>query len=133
MNVTYKTIESTPSILKMILKRNSEIVAHVPYKDSLISIVALDLNKPVGVIITYELNPKELRINHILVTKDFRRKGIATEFLNIIEKQARVKGFEKLSLLVHIHNWTAKHLYTKNGFVEKVRSENWEFLIKLLN
>lgn len=118
MNVTYNTMESSPTVLKMILKRNSEIVAYVPYKNSLISIVALDEDEPVGVIITYDENPKELRINHILVTENFRRKGIATELLNIIEKLAREKGFQKLSLLAHKDNWTAKLLYTKNGFVE---------------
>lgn len=126
-------MESSHSVLKMMLKLNSEIVAYVPHKDSLISIVALDVDKPIGVIITYEQNPTELRINHILVTEDLRRNGIATELLNIIEKLARDKGFEKLSLLVHIDNWTAKLFYTKKGFVEKLRSENWEFWVKLLN
>lgn len=111
MNVTYKTMESSPPVLKTILKRNSEMLAHVPNRYSLASIVALDVDKQVGVIITYERDPNELRINHILVTKDFRRKGIATEFLNIIEKLAREKGFAKLSLLVHIDNWSAKLLY----------------------
>lgn len=133
MNVTYKTMESNPTDLKIFLKRNSELKAHVPNLGTLISVVALHVEKTIGVIITRKRDPEELRIEHILVIEHFRRKCIATELLNIIENLARHRGFKKMSLLVHIDNSSAQLLYTKEGFVKKERSEIWEFWLKHLN
>jgi len=61
----------------------------------------------------------ELNIDSIVVEKQFRNFGIATDLILKAEKLAKEKGIKTLSLEVAKNNITAYLLYKKLGFVER--------------
>lgn len=55
------------------------------------------------------------------VTPAYRNRGIGTSLLAEAEKSCRELGLEKLSLIVFEQNQSAKRLYERFGYVEKIR------------
>ena len=60
--------------------------------------------------------PGSLYICALALFPKFRGRGLGTEMLSIASKQARERGFDKLSLLVFEQNEGAVRLYERNGF-----------------
>lgn len=61
-----------------------------------------------------------LLINAMYVDEEFRRKGIASQFISMAREKARPLGFDKLNLFVLADNRTAQKLYDSHGFrIEK--------------
>jgi len=58
----------------------------------------------------------ELYIGHLAVGEKFRRQGFGLRLLEYSEKEARVQGKSKLTLLTEIENISAQALYNKFGF-----------------
>ena len=64
-----------------------------------------------------EVNNNEIAVLHLLVVnKDFRRKGLATEFLNYIKTELE-RCFKVIHLDALITNLPADRLYRKFGFI----------------
>ncbi len=93
------------------------MVTLVPEENVCISIVAFDEDEPVGVVIAYERDGKELYISYVLVTMNYQRKGIGKKLLEMLENEAMGKCFEKLTLHSYDWNLLAIGLYVKQGFV----------------
>lgn len=53
---------------------------------------------------------------------DYRSKGIGKQLLDLAEKHARERGFNKLSLIVFEENIGAKALYLREGYIEVKRA-----------
>ncbi|MBQ9516667.1 MAG: GNAT family N-acetyltransferase [Eubacterium sp.] len=76
-------------------------------------------NKIIGFAAYYDNAPekKYVYITFIGVSKDFRKKGIASGLLRQIELVAKQKGFRGIKLEVRTDNINAKKFYEKRGFV----------------
>lgn len=134
MDITYETMQSSPTKLRHILRQNPEILVIVPEQHPCYSIVAFNGDKPIGVVVAYERDRRELYIRSIRVTKDHHRKGVGTVLLAMLEKVAREKKLDTLSLHVYDWNYGATSLYTKLGFVEeRFLGSSFRFWIKRLD
>lgn len=58
----------------------------------------------------------EAMIENLAVLKEYRRLGVATQLLQIIEKEARNRNLEQLSLEVASRNLAAVALYERTGY-----------------
>ncbi|MDD6877479.1 MAG: GNAT family protein, partial [Clostridiaceae bacterium] len=59
------------------------------------------------------------------ILKDYRGKGIGTEFFRRLNAWAEDKNITRLELTVICRNEAAKHLYTKSGFeIEGIRRKS---------
>ncbi|MHC1579833.1 MAG: GNAT family N-acetyltransferase [Candidatus Alkanophagales archaeon] len=72
----------------------------------------------VGFVVALLSTPEEGRIFAIAVDRDFRRRGIATELLNVAFDLIRSWGARSVRLEVRAHNYAARRLYRKLGFVD---------------
>lgn len=77
-----------------------------------------------------ELVPNTWYINSIATFPKFRRRGLATELLNLAEQFARAAQCETISLIMSDANTTARATYEKNGFVKRatrpIIKEDWK-------
>lgn len=119
MNFTYKHMESTPFELGQVLKPSQELEKLIPENDTLLSVVAFSGKRPIGLVVGYEKNEKELYIANIHVIGMDQGKGVGTNLLTMLEELAKEKGFVKLSLCVFDGNTRATRLYTKRAFEKK--------------
>lgn len=60
--------------------------------------------------------PPEGEITNVAAHPDFRRRGIASEVLTFLEKEAAERGIDSLFLEVRRSNTAAQSLYLKMGF-----------------
>ena len=67
--------------------------------------------------IVYRIAADEAEIITIGVNPDFRRQGIATAMVGIIEKTLKNQGVKKIFLEVASNNIAAQKLYENSGFV----------------
>lgn len=94
--------------------------------------VAEDKRRVVGFIVArlimnydYCLLPNEIEIYNIAVTKDFRRKNIASALLKEVLRIGFEKGFVKSFLEVRKSNVRAQNFYKKHSF--KISGERKSF------
>ncbi|CAD5126658.1 DgyrCDS14736 [Dimorphilus gyrociliatus] len=64
-----------------------------------------------------ELTDGECMIDCLSVDREFRGQGIGQILLDAAEKEAKKKGYTKISLLVILKNFGARRLYEKWGYV----------------
>lgn len=84
--------------------------------------------------IHYSTEGKEAFIEVIFLEKECRGKGIATNVLNGLEAELKIKGFDCIRLHVFTHNVAAINLYKKLGYeVEKINEIRSVNMIKILN
>ncbi len=84
--------------------------------------------------IHYSTEGKEAFIEVIFLAKEYRGKGIATNILNSLEAELKMKGFDCIRLHVFTHNVAAINLYKKLGYeVEKINEINSVNMVKILN
>ena len=97
--------------------------------ENTVIIVASSSGIPVGMIVSkLSTRPpiyKMARMVHIastVVHPDFRRKGVLTGMLSLLEKKARDAGITVMKLSVHHKNKDALHAYEKTGFIPETNS-----------
>lgn len=92
-----------------------EMISDTFIQDNFIGFVAEEDGKVVGYIaLTYCLD--EAEINIIAVTREFRRKGIASKLLEKTYETLLPMGVDKIFLEVRRSNKSAQNLYKKQGF-----------------
>ncbi len=92
-----------------------EMISDTFIQENFVGLVAEDKGAVVGYIaLTYCLD--EAEINIIAVTRDYRRKGIATKLLNEAFLVLTKIGVDKVFLEVRKSNRSAQNLYKNNGF-----------------
>lgn len=55
-------------------------------------------------------------VSSLFVTKSYRRKGIATQLLDVAERMAFAHGYDEIGLCVAETNLGAQRLYTRRGY-----------------
>ena len=92
-----------------------EMISDTFIQDNFIGFVAEEDEKVIGYIaLTYCLD--EAEINIIAVTREFRRKGVASALLNKVYETLIEAGIDKIFLEVRRSNKSAQNLYNKHGF-----------------
>lgn len=69
--------------------------------------------------------PEEMQITEVAVRPQMRRKGVATELMVSMMRQAREEGKKRAYLEVRAGNAAALRLYEKMGFVIRGRRERY--------
>ncbi len=90
-------------------------IREVIYRDDTVYLVALDGEKLCAVI-SCVFSLYEGMIENLAVEWDYRRKGLATQLLSLIEQEGRKRKVEQLVLEVASRNSSAVALYKKAGF-----------------
>ena len=92
-----------------------EMISDTFMQDNFIGLVAEENDKVIGYIaITYCLD--EAEINIIAVTREYRRKGIASALLDKACETLIETGIDKIFLEVRKSNTSAQKLYEKHNF-----------------
>jgi ribosomal protein S18 acetylase RimI-like enzyme len=86
------------------------------YQGDGVYFVAWEADEPLGHLHLALIDPPELQ--NVEVRADRRRRGVASALIRHAEKEARVRGFDRLRLGVSIDNLAAQALYRGNGFVD---------------
>ena len=97
--------------------------------ESTIIIVASSADSPVGMIVSklsrrapiYTME-RMLSIASIVVHPCYRRRGVFTGMLSILERKARDAGITVMRLSAHQRNVDARKAYEKTGFVPEATS-----------
>jgi len=75
-------------------------------------------NEPVGCGAIFPLNKECTELKRFYVRMNYRRKGIASEILVFIEKEAKKQGYNKIKLETGPNQPESLHLYKKFGYYE---------------
>jgi ribosomal-protein-alanine N-acetyltransferase len=59
---------------------------------------------------------ESLHLANIAVKKEYRRRGIGTSLLQVVEREARRLGYKRVTLEVRKSNVGAQKFYRRNGF-----------------
>ena len=59
-------------------------------------------------------------LSHFILLKAFRKRGLGGQLLDYAIKDLIVHGYKELTVGVEAENDIAKHLYFRNGFLEKI-------------
>jgi ribosomal protein S18 acetylase RimI-like enzyme len=91
--------------------------------------LAFDKNKVIGLIVgiinnegetTYEFKaPKRGRITELIVTKEYRSKGVGQKLINVLEKHFKSVGCKAIIIEVFAYNENAKKFYYKNNYHDR--------------
>lgn len=82
------------------------------------SLVAIDKNIIVGYIIATLRDKSCVHINKMVVSKEFRSKGIGEKLIMKLLDTSQISKISKVHLFTHVENIGAKKFYEKNGFKE---------------
>ena len=92
-----------------------EMISDTFMQDNFIGFVAEENDKVIGYIaLTFCLD--EAEINIIAVTREFRRKGVASALLDKAYEKLKEAGIDKIFLEVRKSNASAQKLYEKHNF-----------------
>lgn len=70
-------------------------------------------------------------IPHVYVSPDYRRQGLLSKMLHVVEEFSKNKGFSLIRLEVDYQNLSAQNAYARNGFrAEKPASSHSYYMIK---
>lgn len=83
--------------------------------------VLVYIDKTIEGIIVYSLIYDRIEIEYIIVSNDYKRKGIGTKLLKEIEKN----NINSISLEVRVGNETAINFYKNNGYIIKAIRKNY--------
>lgn len=89
--------------------------------ESAIIYVAIEEQKMLGMIWSYPLQTPfgaVLHIAYISIYESVRNKGIGTTLIKMIEREAELRGYNKIELIVGANNSVARNFYEKNGYKE---------------
>lgn len=108
---------------------------------------AVDLDEPLvtrlrivksdpSLTIDKEAEVEDLYLDTLCVNPAYRGHGIGTALIQFVERYAREKGYERLSLAVEKNNANAQKLYTKLGYKEVkkiiINHHPYEYRVKKL-
>lgn len=110
---TLNDIESLNSLLKVfhILLTEEEFRTH-PFSKYILYKEGREL---IG-FLNYEEIYERYEIDYIYVKEEYRRKGIASQMLSFLLKEAEKKEIDNITLEVSKNNKEARNLYDKHGF-----------------
>lgn len=97
------------------------LVSQLAQRGDYLGIIAFIDNNPVGLVncfegfSTFAARPL-MNIHDVIVTADFRGRGLSQRMLNTVEQRARERGCCKLTLEVLSNNTVAQGAYRKFGF-----------------
>ena len=83
-------------------------------------IVEKQIGKPVGVLwfaLHARAGQQQVFVYDIAIFEEFRRHGYATQTFQLLEERARELGVTSISLHVFGHNFAAREMYEKLGYV----------------
>ncbi len=63
-----------------------------------------------------EASQDEYFLNNLVVKKGSRRKGLGNQVLSYVENKAKSANLNKVSLIVHVENKSAREFYKQNGY-----------------
>ena len=66
---------------------------------------------------------KDCNISEIIIAEPYRNKGLGRKILNRIEDMGKKSGCTRI--IVDTYDYQAPEFYSKNGFIEKGRIENY--------
>ncbi|MBA9088170.1 ribosomal protein S18 acetylase RimI-like enzyme [Fontibacillus solani] len=78
----------------------------------------LAANGVMAPVIQREAKDDEFYLDSIAVDPDYQGHGIGTEMLQLFERQASERGYDKIMLLVDQDNPAARKLYLRQGYSE---------------
>lgn len=103
-----------------------------PHNKDLFIKMAYKGNKPVGFVIYYQKRFYLGHIRFIDLDPEFRSQGWAAKLLDYAVKDLIKRGVTKITLLTRTNNYPAQKLYTRYGFKETRRDDNfvdYEYLV----
>ena len=110
--------KSVENILKKHFKYY--VISDDPYE----KVAIYTLNDIIGVI-SYSIIYERAEINYIVVSDDYRKRGIASKLLSYALNDIEKNGCNVISLEVSFDNEPAINLYLKYGFKIKAVRENY--------
>jgi len=76
-------------------------------------------------------------VSNLIVNSNHQSHGLGTRMLEHLEREARKRGFSRISIGVDLPNVRARSLYERHGYTRlKERKESWGpviYLVKALN
>lgn len=81
---------------------------------------AFEQKRLIGYIWSYVFvfrNEKRMYVNELYVDNSYRKKGIGSELLHLVENEARKLGVPSVYIHTEANNINAWHLYESKGFV----------------
>lgn len=78
-----------------------------------------------GAVDIFDINyeNKSGAIGILIAEEEFRRKGLASKALSLIEDEARKLGINRLSALIHSENEKSRKLFEKMGYLIRSKSK----------
>lgn len=139
MDVEYSKFENIEDLKNFIIT-NQELLnafdANVTTEGECIAYVAIRNRLPIGFIVADKYQRPNLYIEFVVVDANSQKKGIGSSLLAKMEKYAKRKRFETLSLIVDQYlNESALKLYQKIGFTiaeDDDRSDTYVSMTKTL-
>ena len=58
------------------------------------------------------------QVEDLLVADAYRSRGVGTKLLDELDRQARLRGFDRISLAVGTSNTGARRLYGRQGYID---------------
>lgn len=82
--------------------------------------VVYDSKKLIGVTglwyCTRHYSGKSVELDHVIIDKDYRNKGLGKEFMTWIENYVKEKGYEAIELNTYVQNYPSHKFYYNLGF-----------------
>ncbi len=64
----------------------------------------------------YTIPDRRVYVSHLIVRKDYRRRGIGQALVGFMTEKAKEAGYSEMTVGVDLNNLPALRLYTKCGF-----------------
>jgi ribosomal-protein-alanine N-acetyltransferase len=93
----------------------------VPQSQCLVARIGLREDSVIGGYIIFWIVADEAHLHNLAVKKEFRRQGLARQFMDVMAEISRQAGLKTQSLEVRESNAGAIRLYEKCGFIVKGR------------
>jgi ribosomal-protein-alanine N-acetyltransferase len=91
----------------------------VPQSQCLVARIGLREDSVIGGYIIFWIVADEAHLHNLAVKKEFRRQGLARQFMDVMAEISRQAGLKTQSLEVRESNAGAIRLYEKCGFIVK--------------
>ena len=82
--------------------------------------VAFNEEKLIGItglwFCTRHYSGKSVELDHVIIDKGYRNKGLGNDFMVWIENYVRAKGYEAIELNTYVQNYPSHKFYYNQGF-----------------
>jgi [ribosomal protein S18]-alanine N-acetyltransferase len=93
----------------------------VPHSQCLVARINKDEKSVIGGYLIFWIVADEAHLHNLAVKKEFRRQGLARQFMEIMKEISKQVGLKSETLEVRESNAKAINLYQKCGFIAKGR------------